>query len=475
LTIKIDSSDVVIGSGPTAFAAVSALVASNRHPIVIDFGQNPRSESIRLDKKSILASKGVGSRSKVFEYPNSLVESRDGKHLPLSNARGGLSNVWGAGILVREKSEMKEFASVWTDMQDAYDYLLKLMPHVGVEDQTSSRFPWPSISEKAPQSARFSSAVGKLQKTSSDVLFGWPRIALNNQTNQCTRCGECLNGCPLNLFFNSGVELRLLAAKGLCTFIEGPVITIESRSTHTLIRTSSSVIAAKRVFLAAGPIGTPALLQRSSLAPQEITVKDSAVFYCGFINKIRPNGDEFDFSSSHMVAYSRRSGADDFQLALYESNYEYLSRLGSLLGIPASFLKVPRAFVNRVNAGIGFLDSSLSGTLTIRFENQRSIVTRSEPKNLRKSALKIIVRVAKSTREVGITPIPKFVIVPTVGSGYHSGASMPIDGKHVDISGRLRAAQNVFVVDATSLPEISAGSHTFTAMANAFRIAQSSE
>jgi hypothetical protein len=176
-----------------------------------------------------------------------------------------------------------------------------------------------------------------------------------------------------------------------------------------------------------------------------------------------------------MVAYSRRSGADDFQLALYESNYEYLSRLGSLLGIPASFLKVPRAFVNRVNAGIGFLDSSLSGTLTIQFENQRSIVTRSEPKNLRKSALKIIVRVAKSTREVGITPIPKFVIVPTVGSGYHSGASMPIDGKHVDISGRLRAAQNVFVVDATSLPEISAGSHTFTAMANAFRIAQSSE
>ena len=60
--------------------------------------------------------------------------------------------------------------------------------------------------------------------------------------------------------------------------------------------------------------------------------------------------------------------------------------------------------------------------------------------------------------------------VPSPGSGYHSGAAMPMGGNYVDYSGRLIQAGSIQIVDATSLPKIPAGSHTFTAMANAYRI-----
>jgi choline dehydrogenase-like flavoprotein len=43
----------------------------------------------------------------------------------------------------------------------------------------------------------------------------------------------------------------------------------------------------------------------------------------------------------------------------------------------------------------------------------------------------------------------------------------------VDWSGKLKALPSVRIVDASSLMRIKAGSHTFMAMANAHRIAQS--
>ena len=465
-------SDVVVGSGPTAYATVSALIGLKRHPLIVDFGEDPRYSDSRIERISSVASKNDGLRSRVFDYPKSLITSRDGNHLPASSARGGLSNIWGAGILVRSESEMSKFAPVWPEMEDAYRSLLGLIPHVGINDQTSERFPWHDNSQSAPQSKRFLDVFTNLQSIKSDVLFGWPRIALNNGLGQCIRCGGCLHGCPKDLFFNSRIELKYLENDGLCSFETGPVLTITSDNSGVTIELPSKKIYGDRVFLAAGPIGTPALLQRSGLCGNEIKVKDSAVFYCGFYNQRRAYGDESEFTSSHLVAYADKSGENDFQLAIYESNAEYLSRLSALIRLPVNAIKAPKSIVNRINAGIGFLDSSVSGDLIVEYVNGRTIVTRNQPKDLGKRARQIVKRVANVTKQFGVYAIPRFVLVPAAGSGYHSGSSMPIGGGIVEYSGNLRNNQNVFIVDATSLPEINAGSHTFTAMANAFRIAK---
>jgi choline dehydrogenase-like flavoprotein len=91
---------------------------------------------------------------------------------------------------------------------------------------------------------------------------------------------------------------------------------------------------------------------------------------------------------------------------------------------------------------------------------------------VRKEAQSVLARVARTTKKHGLYPIPKLIVVPQTGSGYHSGASMPMGGELIKFDGSLNSAPGVYVIDASVLPEIWAGSHTFTAMANAYRIAK---
>jgi hypothetical protein len=80
-------------------------------------------------------------------------------------------------------------------------------------------------------------------------------------------------------------------------------------------------------------------------------------------------------------------------------------------------------------------------------------------------------KVGSSTKQFGLHPIPKLILIPPTGNGYHSGASMPMGGDLINFNGALKSDSRIYVVDASVLPEIWAGSHTFTAMANAYRIA----
>ena len=465
-------SDVIVGSGPCGYAAAKSQIDFGHKPLIIDFGLNPQSEDVRIEQTSKLVVKTTTDRSRVFDYPESLVTSMDGRHLPTSNARGGLSKIWGAGILLRQRSEMAEMASVWAGIENGYERLLHDIPHVGADDRTSIRFPWPSNTPRAPQSARMNSVVESLQKQNSGPLIGWPRLALENRTGNCIRCGQCLNGCPLNLFFSAGLALEDLRNRGLCSFKTGPVLVIGRRKGVLHLRLPGGEITADRIFLAAGPIASPALLQRSDLAPKQLSVRDSAVFYTGFYNTCNSSGLESDYTSSHMVAYSDQPGKNDFQLAIYESNPEYSARLGAMLGGIGRFVKVPKRLTPKINAGIGFLDSSVSGSLLLNYSNGTTWVSRDSPKGLRARANDVINRVTAVTGDLGIHALPKLVLIPPPGSGYHCGGSMPMGGTCVDMNGQLKNLENVYVVDSSVLPEIWAGSHTFTAMANAYRIVQ---
>ena len=77
-------------------------------------------------------------------------------------------------------------------------------------------------------------------------------------------------------------------------------------------------------------------------------------------------------------------------------------------------------------------------------------------------------------RRLGLLPLVNTFATPSVGAGFHAGASMPMgsDSSHlIDWNGKLKTEECIRIVDATSLMRIKAGSHTFMAMANAYRIA----
>lgn len=467
--------DVVVGSGLTAWATALGLLSKGRHPTLVDFGAASWSTSSRISRASRTALKGDTNPDSLFSYPELLIASSDSEYLPLTSARGGLSQIWGAGILIRDFNDFEGLGTISEDLGFAYRSISREIFTLGSEDQTSARFPLVGDSTPAPQSERYKSIVKEIQgRDCPGVLFGFPRIAFAGPVSGCQLCGLCRSGCPENLFFNARRSIEALAAQKRVTLLDGPVLTMKSRDPKLEVQLPGKTITTDRVFLCAGPIGTPALLQRSGMAGTEIAVPDSAVFYGMCFNRRSSRGDEEMFASSHMVAYSASFGPDDFQIAFYESHPELSTRLKQLLRISQIPFRIPPSIQRRLNPLIGFLDSSKSGKLILRKFGERTVVSREKNPQTREAAKYALRRVAQGSSSFGLHISPRVLICPPVGSGYHSGASMPIGGEQVNLDGSLKVQENVFVADASSLPHLWAGSHTFAAMANAFRIAHGS-
>jgi hypothetical protein len=462
--------EVVVGSGPCAWAAVMGIIARGGTPVVVDFGQFPKIDPPKILGSSALAIKGSQDRARVFGYPRSLVSSEDAGHLPISSARGGLSRVWGSGILARGIDEFPELSEVFHEISGAFDSLFELIPSTASKDQLSLRFPAPAEHRVAPQSARFSKMVAQLQDEDPKTLVGYPRLAMRTEGGACLRCGSCLVGCPEGLFFSSEVHLSQLELSGLCRLVTGPVLKLEIEDSGVNVVLPSQRIKADRVYLAAGPIGTPSLLQRSGMAPTHIRVLDSAVFYSALINLNQSLGDEAEFTAAQASILATKPGPSDFQVSVYESNPDHGERIRAMLPLLRHVLKVPRIAINRVNPIIGFLDSAVSGHLDLRFQGERTWVRRVANPSTRPAANEVLKRVASRTKTQRMFAVPRLILIPKPGSGYHSGAAMPMGGEYVDLSSGLRFDSRIKLVDATVLPRVPAGSHTFTAMANAFRV-----
>ena len=473
--MPVKVADLVIGSGPTGFAAALGVLSRGGHPAIIDFGVGSFSPPKERVGSSQLAEKGAPGLLRLsLAYPSSLVSADDGGTLPVSATRGGLSRVWGAGVLHRDDEELRAFGRGEAGVRRGYAALQAAIPLAGNgHDATSRRFPWPEGLAMAPQSQRYERVTAHLQDvTTGDVLFGYPRMALDlTGPSGCLRCGQCLSGCPEHLFFDASIALERLVSAGRASWIDGPAMSLSQDSAGVKVYYPHGSLLAERVYVAAGPVATIALLQRSRLIPHTVSLFDSAVFYSAFLNFNRPLDDVGEYASSHLVAHSRSTGPGDFQMGFYESHPVYRDRLRGLVGaFPARLL--PDPLLLRINASIGLLAPEFSGRLRIRLSaDGRSWVTRHATRLTQPAARSAIKRAGEWLGPLGIKPVPRGLIVPPPGSGFHVGGGLPVGGELVDFDGRLKDAPRVHVVDASSLPKVWAGSHTFTAMANAHRIA----
>ena len=97
---ELVANDVVIGSGPTGWAACMGVWARGGQPLIIDIGNTASGAS----RESVLRNAMVKPKSRfgsehMYAFP--LAECRidpPNGIMPLSGALGGFSTVWGAGI-----------------------------------------------------------------------------------------------------------------------------------------------------------------------------------------------------------------------------------------------------------------------------------------------------------------------------------------------------------------------------------------
>jgi hypothetical protein len=220
------------------------------------------------------------------------------------------------------------------------------------------------------------------------------------------------------------------------------------------------------VILSTGPLSTALILMNSGLLPEEFEIPDSQVFYAAFIsrNRIRPMAIKKEVSQ--MVCYPSEIASEDFQISFYSPSD--LSRTRISQTVFPSFmkrLKIPKFISERVVPAIGFLPQKVSGKILIKKTTEGFTVIRQRNIASRKTSRNAVKRASRSLRGMGLVNLSSATQLPEPGSGFHIGASLPLGGIHVDDMGYLRSTRAIRVLDASILPNIPAGAHTFFSMA----------
>lgn len=499
---EIFADDVVIGSGPTGWAACMGVWARGGQPLIIDIGYT----ALNHTSESVIGNPMVKSKSRfgsehMYSFPLSKFEmSPPTKPIPLSGAIGGLSTVWGAGIQPVSSFDLAGVPNeVGLGWLLASKELLKKMDFLGRSDLLSHRDPWPiEPHDQVVTSLRFRKILNRADNKkdigSKKVLFGSPRLAITGSSNRglkgaCTLCGQCMSGCPEDSIFDSGkaiqkgiLEFGGQYVQGIATKLSSLESDIVQAVPHVEVEVhledgSTLIVKARRIYLAAGPIGTPIILQKSGFAPPVLDVRDSQMFYGAFasIDRYEDNNQTMSTSQGYFSTSSAVSREEEFSLSIYEYSNDFKNRLEQMVPrLIRPLVKLIAPLTRRVLPGIGFLSQDVSGLIRLNFDGARTILSfHNNPKT--KHAIHIAKKnLGRTSRRLGLFPLANPFATPSVGAGFHAGASMPMgsDASHlIDWNGKLKAEECIRIVDATSLMRIKAGSHTFMAMANAYRIA----
>jgi choline dehydrogenase-like flavoprotein len=513
---------LVVGGGPTAVAAAAAAVDAGCDVTVIDPGREldaQRTQMVdRLSQQlpeewaerdlSVVDYRpspgaGLGSKqwfgSDVVYQPDPHLDVHPGSDVGAtpSFVRGGLSQVWGATMLPYAEDELARWPQeVRNGLDRGYDAVSRLVPVSGRHDDLERLYPYIGERQPALQLSSVASTVGRRLRRRRDrldrqgVVAGQARVAIRSEqpapTRGCVYCQRCLQGCVYGHIWSADLTLRDLRRRVALQVVEGTVLRVREEGETVVVEAKDAdgepfTLEGDRVFLAPGPLITAALLQRSGIVDGPVSIKDSQTVFLpfGWLGPVGDVGDEPSYTLSQLfvslpgpVEAARRS-----QVQLYTYTSSLVDRARALRR-PLALLprRLLASGLKRVVIGIGYLHADDSRQLLVTQEGESHVVTAVEAPGLDQALKRWYRQLGRALGPSGLLPLWPLAEVTPAGGGYHFGASFPMTegaaaGPSSDLLGRVGTSRRVHVVDSSVLPTVAAGAITYTAMANAWRIA----
>ena len=464
----------VIGSGPSGLACAYSLSHLDLEIDVIDPWQritkkdDKEEPNIGSDK---LAKKSKWNSYEMYNYPNDLIKFPRNHTYPISATLGGLSTVWGANLWFCAASEIGIPDNLATKFDDAMKNIKRLLPVFDSGTQVHPKYKTQAV----PQiiSDRFKK-IGKINFPSSiekTNVFG-SQLAIDE--GKCISCGKCLTGCPEDAIFSTEYlwpkVLELPNVKMISGLVDKLEYTEKSKIELKIQSENMEDLVYDKVYVACGALASAALLQISNFANEKLVVKDSQVYYLPIIS-LRRNDDQKHIT----LAQAFINGKTPFKghISIYDSSTDIKERVRNKLGRIS--LIIPNLFWSHLLAGIGFLPPAKSGSMYLSKIDNLSIISSRRRLTSKFWALIYIFSNLKIFIKSGLIPLPFLPKLPNPGASYHVGGTSNSKGEYiVDVDGKVLGHDNLYVVDSTSLREIPTGPITASAMANAWRIAESS-
>ncbi len=514
---------VVVGAGPTAVAAAKALAACGERVVVVDTGltlEFERETARRrmagttpamwdpsdLEFTRFVADGEVRGYKRVF---GSDLAFRDDGVLDLSVDRGvaarpsyaigGLSNVWGAGLLPYTDRDIVGWPIKASELAAGYRAVLDFLPFAAEKDELAESYPLlrapdgPLLRTEAGEALLARLRRHRSALWSAGYRFGASRLAVRvghpAPERGCVYCGHCLEGCPYGHIYNAAYTIEDMRREGSIEYHRGLHVDRVRESEEgviieatTLAGGSGVSLRASRAFLAAGVVSTTVILQRSGMLPARAKILDSQALYLPFawIGRVGRTGREPGHTLAQASVVLDDSGvcANPIHVTLYTYNdglserartsHPYLSEL---------FSPILPAITRRLIIGICFLHSEDSDNVLTSWTQGSDSIALDPLVNPNKAAIvkRFYGSLHRSLGRVGLIPLTRLAEIAPAGGGYHYGGSIPMSTSPSfgasDLLGRPNGARHIHVVDASCFPTVPGGAVTFSAMANAHRIA----
>lgn len=420
-----------------------------------------------------------------------------------SLARGGLSNAWGAAcypwrdsdfagwpITAAELAPHYARAAEWLGLDQPKDALARAYPLLGPGAPDRARNPGSAMEALL---ARWREHEAEL--TAAGLTPGRARLAVRpagSGEGACTRCGLCFYGCAFGAIWHAGQLLAALEREDALRYRPGHFVlgfAEEGGGVRVHGRAAGAPFAERydALVLAAGVLSSLRIAaDAQGLHGRETKLLDNELYLAPLLALgVRPASGfrtRFTLGEAVLAVEAGLVSPRPLHLQLYSFHEFFLAELGEALrALPAFLQDAVWAVLNRLVLGFVYLPGEDSSQATavvtpasdggpgrVRIE----VRARAESRAILRA---LLARLSRLRRPLGLWPVPGLVKSTPFGFHGHLAGTLPMRVSpgplETDPEGRLAGTRRVFVVDTAAFPTLPAQNLTFTAMANARRVA----
>ena len=517
--------EIVIGSGLCAWAAIQGILRRGGKPLVLDIGDDlePVREAIRArlsgsspaewssaglefmteprtNRGSVPVKTYLGS---TFMYSQDEVPQADGSFHPgsppYSTALGGFSRAWGGAYLLPNLSDV-------ADWPVSYELLISSIRQV-FRDVATSEPPsplhryFPRMREQVSASSLRQDpgqqellrrlAASSATASTSPLVVGQSNLmtdTIASSSKTCHYCGLCNVGCVYESIFSSDQQIKSLLNEGRISYEKDLVVlTVRESGDEVVVRARDReteeirTYTASKVYLAAGAVNSTRILLSSMGmygSPVQLLKTGSSLELFLTHRPLPLTWPHTNTQSTVFVDFIHEPSSSHWvhgQLSF--PNELILLRLGQKHRLPPG--RIRSSLAARIVGGILNTHSSIAQNISLRIsalDYDGSAPLEVKVTSGDEFARKLAGReFRKIMRSAGLFPAPLKATGNAGNFGYHLGGTFPMTESpardtDTDPFGRPFGWRNIHVVDTSVLPSLPATTIGALASGNAFRI-----
>jgi choline dehydrogenase-like flavoprotein len=420
-----------------------------------------------------------------------------------SLARGGLSNAWGAACYPWRESDFEGWPVAAADLAPHYSQAARWLGLDQPNDGLARAYPL--LGPAAPDTPRNPGSVleallGRWRSREPELAAagfapGRARLAVQPADagdGACQRCGLCFYGCAFGAIWHAGQLLARIEGHDSLRYRPGHFVsgfreTAGQVEVHGMADSQRFAERYDALVLAAGVLSSLRIAADSLGEHGRPTpLLDNDLFLAPLVSLQRGPAwgfrTRFTLGEAVLALEAGVVSPRPLHLQFYSFHEFFLAELGDWLrALPRVVQDAVWAVLNRLVLGFLYLpgEDSTEATAQVIADSAGGpgrvrIETRPRPESvaLRRALLSHLSRLRGP---LGLWPIPGLVKSTPFGFHGHLAGTLPMrsapSALESDAEGRLAGAERVFVVDSAVFPTLPAQNLTFTAMANARRVA----